>query len=342
MVAPQRVFQHLAGCHVEVVGGLVEHQEVRGAQQQLGEREPRLLAAGEHLHLLLDIVAREEEGSEVAAQARHVVGARRALELLEHRAAGIEHLELVLRVEGDLHLVARLPLAGVGSQRSGRDAQQRGLAGAVGAGERNAVAAPHQEVHALVDARLAVALVNPLEAQDRVAGPRRRRDAQAGTRRRLRRELHELEPLQQLDTALHLARLRGLVAEALDEAPGLGDAALLVALRRHELLAALLLLLEEAVVVALVEAKAPRLELRHAPHVAPQEAAVVGDHHHRPAELGERLLEPLDGREVQVVGGLVEQQHVGRREQQLRQLHAHQPAAAEGGERPPGSLTREA
>jgi len=43
-----------------------------------------------------------------------------------------------------------------------------------------------------------------------------------------------------------------------------------------------------------------------------------------------------------MVGGLVEQQHIGRREQQLRQLHAHQPAAAEGGKRPPGSLTREA
>jgi hypothetical protein len=43
-----------------------------------------------------------------------------------------------------------------------------------------------------------------------------------------------------------------------------------------------------------------------------------------------------------VVGGLVEEQHVGRREQQLRQLHAHQPAAAEGGERPPRCLAPEA
>jgi len=184
--------------------------------------------------------------------------------------------------------------------------------------------------------------VDSLEAQDGVAGPRRRRDAQARTRRPLRRELHTLEPLQHLDAALHLARLRGLEAETLDEALGLGDATLLVALRRHELLAALLLLPEEAVVVTLVEAEVPRLELRHAPHVATQEAAVVGDHHHRPAELGERLLEPLDRGEIQVVGGLVEQQHVGRREQQLRQLHAHQPAAAEGGQRPPRRLAREA
>ena len=49
-----------------------------------------------------------------------------------------------------------------------------------------------------------------------------------------------------------------------------------------------------------------------------------------------------DRGQVEVVGRLVEQQHVGPREQQLRQLDAHQPAAAEARERPGRAFVVEA
>ena len=70
LVAGERLLEHLAGRHVEVVGRLVEHQEICRPQQHLREREPRLLAAREHRDLLLDVVAREQEGAQVAAQPR--------------------------------------------------------------------------------------------------------------------------------------------------------------------------------------------------------------------------------------------------------------------------------
>ena len=46
-------------------------------------------------------------------------------------------------------------------------------------------------------------------------------------------------------------------------------------------------------------------------------------HHHQAAgKLQQQLLQPLDGVQVEVVGRLVQQQHVGPRHQRLRQRHA--------------------
>ena len=62
-----------------------------------------------------------------------------------------------------------------------------------------------------------------------------------------------------------------------------------------------------------------------------EEGAVVGDQHHAALEAAQQLLEPGDRVEVEVVGGLVEQQHVGHGHQRLRQrdalLHAAGQAA---------------
>ena len=55
----------------------------------------------------------------------------------------------------------------------------------------------------------------------------------------------------------------------------------------------------------------------------------------------ERRLEPLNRRKVQVVRGLVEQQHIRLCEQQLCELHAHQPAARKRCERAGSGLVVE-
>jgi len=53
-----------------------------------------------------------------------------------------------------------------------------------------------------------------------------------------------------------------------------------------------------------------------------QEVAIVGDGHHGATEAAEELLQPVHGLGVQVVGGLVKQQHVGLGQQQAAQGHA--------------------
>ena len=51
--------------------------------------------------------------------------------------------------------------------------------------------------------------------------------------------------------------------------------------------------------------------------------------HHCPTPLRQQLLQPLDGLDVEVVGWLVEQQHVGMTQENLRQLNTHTPTSGE-------------
>ena len=57
------------------------------------------------------------------------------------------------------------------------------------------------------------------------------------------------------------------------------------------------------------------------------------DEHDRGVEAGQRLLEPLERLDVEVVGGLVEQQQVGLGGERARERRARQLAAGERRER---------
>ena len=52
-----------------------------------------------------------------------------------------------------------------------------------------------------------------------------------------------------------------------------------------------------------------------------QKIAVMGHAHHRSGKALQKLLQPLDRLGIQVVGRLIQQQHVGLAEQQLTQGH---------------------
>ena len=59
------------------------------------------------------------------------------------------------------------------------------------------------------------------------------------------------------------------------------------------------------------------------------EGAVVAHQHHGFGRLGEKLLKPLYALDVEVVGRLVEQEHVGLLQENLGELDAHAPATGE-------------
>ena len=83
-----------------------------------------------------------------------------------------------------------------------------------------------------------------------------------------RRRLEALQPGQHLNAALHLPRLRGLVAEAFDEPLGFGDEPLLVVVRRLLEGATLLPILQIKGVVTRVILDAAVGDLRDARHHA--------------------------------------------------------------------------
>ena len=77
----QRVFQHLFGRDVEMVGGFIQHQQVAGAEKHQGQSQACLFAAAELAHLLEHRVVAEAE----VAQQRADLGLGPVRDGLEHR-----------------------------------------------------------------------------------------------------------------------------------------------------------------------------------------------------------------------------------------------------------------
>ena len=73
---------------------------------------------------------------------------------------------------------------------------------------------------------------------------------------------------------------------------------------------------------------------------AVEEIAVVRDEQQRAGIAREPVLEPQHGIEVEVVGGLVEQQEVRAAHQRLREIEPHPPAAGESRDRIAVASTR--
>ncbi len=146
---------------------------------------------------------------------------------------------------------------------------------------------------------------------------RRGRDAAGG---------HDLLPGELGDLLLAAGRLlgaRGVRLEALDEELELLDlaldaAGLLAALGARELLLRLV-----DVVAAVEDADGLVVDVAGQVADAVEEVAVVADHDDHALVVGEELLQPHHRRDVEVVGRLVEQQHVGLGEQRLGEQHAH-------------------
>ena len=82
-VVLEGVGERLDRAHVEVVGGLVEQQEVGVADEQREQAEAAALAAREHLDALLDLVGAELEAAEELARLLLVVADQR-----QHGLAG--------------------------------------------------------------------------------------------------------------------------------------------------------------------------------------------------------------------------------------------------------------
>ncbi len=62
-IAGQVLLKPVAGFEIEVVGGLVEQQQVRPLEQELGKREAHLPAAGKFFSLTLPVVAVKAESA---------------------------------------------------------------------------------------------------------------------------------------------------------------------------------------------------------------------------------------------------------------------------------------
>ena len=142
-------------------------------------------------------------------------------------------------------------------------------------------------------------------------------------------DLDALDLFQLFDAGLDLFGLGRLVAEAVDEGFESFDAVPLVFVGVHQLRAALFFLRDVLLVVAVVDVHALVPELDGFVDRDVEEVAIVRDEDVGVGVVVEIVFEPVAGFEVEVVGGLVEEQEAGFLQEKFGQRDAHLPAAGE-------------
>jgi hypothetical protein len=244
------------------------------------------------------------------------------------------HLPHVLPVVRHLDRVAH-------AQRPGRQRaaladhrlEQRALAGAVGPDEAHHLAA--REARGEVADEHALALVGVAHGERRPVGDEH---LVAAALRDLQAERHHVLLARRRREARRAGEQLAPPLGLLGVLPGEVAADVVLLRRDHLALLVELPLLHEAPLGALgdevlvragVRRHRPGLDVQHVVDHAAQEGAVVADEDHRAVGLPQVLLEPARGLEVEVVGGLVEEEHVAGEHELARQPHAPALAARE-------------
>ena len=317
----QRLLQRAQGLDIEVVGRLVQQQQVGAGLEHLGEMDSVALAAGEATHLLLLVRALEVEGGDIGA-ARDLARSERdhvepARNLLPDRLVGGQRLAALVH-RADLHRLADAQNAAVRRLLAGQHPEERGLAGAVRPDHADYARRRQAEGDTLHQQPVAERLGHAFRLDHHVAQPRPRRDDDLG-----RVERPALALGQQLligpepRPALGLPGARALADPFELALQHLAPRALLLLLQRE----AALLLLQPGGVIALERDAAPAVQLQDPAGDIVEEVAVMGDGHHRALIPLQEALQPGDALGVQMVGRLVQQQQVRPGEQQAAERH---------------------
>ena len=224
-VGVERLHERLARVHVEMVARLVEEQHLRRLAAHEREQQARPLAAREAADLELGVVVAEAEAAQLGAQPRLVRVRQDAREQLQRRRREVELLGLVLGEITDLQLGGLDQAPALGREAAGQELHEGRFAVAVGAQERDPVV--HVEAQVEAGEHVSPGRVTGARALqgDERRGERPGRREVEGHRARFHDAGDRLHALERLDARLGLARLAGLVAEALDEGldvPALG------------------------------------------------------------------------------------------------------------------------
>src|ERR1700722_11852710 len=141
------------------------------------------------------------------------------------------------------------------------------------------------------------------------------------------RNLDPLDFFELLDAALHLFSLGGLVAKAGDKGFQMLDVLALVLVSRQQLSLPLFFLREEFLVVAVVNVQAFVPNLDDFADRDVKKIAIVRNKDVAVGVVVEIAFQPIASFQIEVVGGLVQQQQAGLLQQQLGERDAHLPAA---------------
>src|SRR5205085_9977484 len=153
-----------------------EQEQVVAPDDELRERQLRLLASGQRRRVLKGLVTRQREHAQDASE---LLVSEAVADLLahvvEHRTARRDAL-VFLGVVPDRPAVTEAHLARVGLARAGEDAQQTRLARTVESENEEALAAADVELHTVEDVERAVRLGQAGHLEDGATRGRWRRE----------------------------------------------------------------------------------------------------------------------------------------------------------------------
>src|SRR5579872_2427809 len=319
----QPLLEELQRLDIQVVGRLIEHDEVRRPRKQSRQQQTIAFATGKHPDRRLGALRGKQELPKVAHDVLALIA---ELYPVGTRADGLR--QCCLRIELLAQLIevgnpqprAEAHLAGIGSNLPEDQPDEGRLARAVGADQPDAIAAHDPHRKPLDEWPLVEALAHPVELRHQLAGALAGIEAEANVAEPVAPGgTLEPQPLEPAYPPL-VARAPGLhsladpdlllLPEFLEPAPG--------ALLRGELLVLALLIGGKAPGVG---PQHPAVELDDAAGHPVEEGAVVSDHGGG-RYLEQQPLQTLDGLDVEVVGGLVQQQQIRLQRQRQRQSGA--------------------
>ncbi len=325
------LLQQVERVHVEVVGGLVHHEEVRRLREQPGEQQPVAFPAGQRADGRVQLVRPEQELPQIAGEMatlpvdHHVVAA--LVDVVHHRRREVQLRALLVVVR---HLQPRAT-----AHRAARrlevpedQLEQRALAGAIRADDADAVTAQDACREAMEDLAPAEVDRGFLRFEHELRGFGCLLHVEAGAPD----AIHARAPLvAHLEERPHAA----LVARA-SRLDALADPHFLLRETLVELGVLLRLVAQQLGlalgvhrVVAGPGGERAAIEVDDARRHRIDESPVVADEEQRARIVAQERLEPFDRGDVQMVGGLIEQQQLRARDERPAEQRASPPSAGE-------------
>ncbi len=323
----QRHVQRLDRFHIQVVGRFIHNQDIRFLHHQFTEQHASFFTTGEHFRRFLDIVLAEQQTTKEATYYLLIIAFLFPLtHPFENSQIVFELVFMILGVVTDLGVFRPLNGTVVRLQIANQRFQHGGFTHAVGTNNGNLLPYFQQQVEVFKQRtfiktfrqrfdfqRVTEQFLILFEADERVLT--------AG-----RFHFVELNLINLTRTRSRLSRFRCVGAKAADEGLQIGNLCFLLGVIGQQTFTRLGCRRHVFVVVTRINTQFAVVQIRHVRTDHVQEVTVVRNDDHGAVTLVQRLLQPADSVDIQVVRWFVEQQNVRVREQRLRQKHTQLPA----------------
>ena len=324
VISFHRLFDPFPRRDVQMVGWLVQNQEIDLVVHQHTQPQAALLSAGEDGPRLEDVLSPEVIRRQTVPGGlggNTPLGRHHILHQIPVRVVEVDDLGQI----GHFHLRPQPDASAVRVCFVHDHFDEGGFSRAVVTDQGNALAALHLQGDPLKELLFAEGLAQIPDPQHLVSVELRRREpgvhfpglgGLGGGTHPLDAALHGNGPAIGLVHALKSPQ-----PQLLRRFFQLSDLGLFLFILLHPLLITALFFHGVEAIVAGVELRLAVFNLDHSGHGAIQKIAVMGNGHHRPPELLDVIFQPLCGMEIQMVGWLVQQQDIRILQNQTAQIH---------------------